>query len=226
MSPSLPPELPAEMLARGASLPLKPAPVTLRGKHVELMPLVADRDASPLFAVSNGGPVTLGSRTAPAYDAESRIWRYMFDGPFDTVEDLRQRLQDQVDVPNALCLCAVDVESGRQIGVANFLNNSPGHLKIELGGIWYSPVVQRTAANTEATYLMLRHTFGLGYRRVEWKCHSENERSRRAALRLGFTFEGIQMAHMVVKNRNRDTAWFRMLDTEWPRTRARLEAMV
>jgi RimJ/RimL family protein N-acetyltransferase len=99
----------------------------------------------------------------------------------------------------------------------------PAHLKIELGGIWYSPIVQGTRANTEATYLMLKHAFELGYRRLEWKCHSHNERSRRAALRLGFKFEGIQDSHFVIKERNRDTAWFRMLDTEWPAAKEKLE---
>jgi RimJ/RimL family protein N-acetyltransferase len=106
------------------------------------------------------------------------------------------------------------------------MNNYPEHLKIELGGIWYSPVVQRTPANTEATYLMLGHAFELGYRRVEWKCNSYNERSRRAALRMGFKFEGIQEGHMIVKGRNRDTAWFRIVDAEWFTVKAHLEKLL
>ena len=103
------------------------------------------------------------------------------------------------------------------------MNNSPADLKVELGGIWYSPLVQRTAANTEATYLLLEHAFALGYRRVEWKCDTLNERSRRAALRMGFTFEGVQEYHYIVKGRNRDTAWFSILDHEWPALRANFE---
>ena len=103
------------------------------------------------------------------------------------------------------------------------MNNLPAHLKIELGGIWYSPIAQKTAANTEVTYLMLKHCFKLGYRRVEWKCHSLNERSRKAALRMGFKFEGIQESHMIVKNCNRDTAWYRILDHEWPVVKQNLE---
>ena len=110
-----------------------------------------------------------------------------------------------------------------QIGAASFMSNEPSHLKIELGSIWYSPLAQRTGANTEATYLMLRHAFELGYRRVEWKCDARNERSRRAAERLGFRFEGIQDAHYIVKGRNRDTAWFRILDDEWPQIRRRFD---
>jgi RimJ/RimL family protein N-acetyltransferase len=117
-----------------------------------------------------------------------------------------------------------DPRSDQQLGVVNYQANVPEHLKIELGGIWYSPVAQRTGANTEATYLMLDHAFGLGYRRVEWKCDALNERSRHAAERLGFTFEGVQDAHYIVKGRNRDTAWFRMLDSEWPGVRERLRA--
>ena len=106
------------------------------------------------------------------------------------------------------------------------MNNSPSHLKIELGGIWYSPIVQKGFANTEATYLMLKHCFELGYRRVEWKCHSLNERSRKAALRMGFKFEGIQESHMIAKNCNRDTAWFRVLDNEWPEVKQNLESFL
>jgi RimJ/RimL family protein N-acetyltransferase len=106
------------------------------------------------------------------------------------------------------------------------MSNFPEHLKIELGNIWYTPLVQGTGANHEATYLMLRHAFGLGYRRVEWKCDALNARSRHTAERMGFTFEGIQQAHFIVKDRNRDTAWFRILDHEWPAVEARLRAMM
>ena len=106
------------------------------------------------------------------------------------------------------------------------MSNEPAHLKIELGNIWYSPLVQGTGANREATYLMLRHAFRLGYRRVEWKCDALNSRSRHTATRMGFTFEGIQDAHFIVKGRNRDTAWYRILDHEWPDVKARLEAMM
>jgi RimJ/RimL family protein N-acetyltransferase len=222
----LPPQLPADVLARCESLPLKPAPVTLAGQYVRLEPLVVARDAPSLFEVSNGNPITLGERSVDAYDADSLIWRYMFDGPFENIEDFRAGLPTHVDAANGLCLCVFDLASGRQVGVTNFMNNSPAHLKIELGGIWYSPVVQRTQANTEATYLMLTHAFDLGYRRLEWKCHAHNERSRRAALRMGFKFEGIQESHMIVKGRNRDTAWFRLLEAEWPEVKEKLEALL
>ena len=223
---ALPSQLPEAVLAKRTQLPLKPEAVTLTGQVVRLEPVGVERDAQSLFAVSNGDPITVGERSVGTYDADALVWRYLSAGPFATLADFTASLQKQVDAPNALCLCVFDVASGRQIGVTNLMNNVPADLKIELGGIWYSPVMQRTGANTEATYLMLKHAFGLGYRRLEWKCHDQNERSRQSALRMGFTFEGIQESHMIVKDRNRDTAWFRMLDTEWPEAKARLETML
>jgi RimJ/RimL family protein N-acetyltransferase len=218
--------LPADRLALRSKLPLKPEPVELTGRYVRLAPLDVARDVDRLFQISNGQPCRIGERTSDAYDAEALIWRYMFGGPFATAVEMAGWLQAQVDAPNGLALTVFDMTTGSPIGVANYINNVPEHLKIELGNIWYSPLAQRTAANTEASYLLARHAFGLGYRRLEWKCDSLNERSRRAALRLGFTFEGIHEFHLIVKGRNRDTAWFRMLDHEWPAVRERLEALL
>lgn len=220
------PPLPDELLAARDRLPTKFAPVTLGGEYVRLEPLQLERDAEPLYAVSNGTPIQLNGRTVEAYDADALIWRYMFGGPFATLDDFIAYLHPQVDAINGLCLCVFDAASGRQVGVANYMNNFPQHLKVELGSIWYSPIVQRTPANTEATYLMLKHAFELGYRRVEWKCDALNERSRRAALRMGFKFEGIQDSHFIIKNRNRDTAWYRVLDREWGEVRTKLEGML
>jgi RimJ/RimL family protein N-acetyltransferase len=116
------------------------------------------------------------------------------------------------------------VAPGGPVGMVSFLNVDPTMRRIELGHIWYAPGAQRTEANTEATYLMLHESFDeLGHRRVEWKCDALNARSRAAALRLGFTFEGTFRQHMVVKGRNRDTAWFSMLDGEWPAARSAFE---
>lgn len=220
------PQLPADVLARRDQLPVRFAPVILTGQSVRLEPLHLERDAEPLYAVSNGSPIRLRDRSVQAYDADALIWRYMFGGPFATLDDFVAYLRPQVEAADGLCLCVFDAESGQQVGVANYMNNVPQHLKVELGGIWYSPIVQRTQANTEATYLMLRHAFESGYRRVEWKCDALNERSRRAALRMGFRFEGIQESHLIVKDRNRDTAWFRILDREWAEARVRLEGML
>ena len=121
-------------------------------------------------------------------------------------------------------LTVIDRSSGSPIGVVAFMSVDRAMRHLELGHIWYAPTAQRTRANTEVAYLMLREAFDeLGYRRIEWKCDALNARSRAAADRLGFTFEGVFRQHMIVKGRNRDTAWFSMLDREWPRVRHNIE---
>ncbi len=218
--------LPEDVLRRRAALPVKPQAVTLEGRKVRLDPLDLDRDTAALYAVNNGQPITLDNRHVDAYDADALIWRWMFGGPFASVDDMHAYLKKLVDAPNGLAFCVWDKVLNYQIGVACLINNSPADLKIELGSISYSPIAQRTGANTEATYLMLQHIFALGYRRAEWKCNALNERSRHSALRMGFQFEGIQEAHMIVKNANRDTAWFRLLDHEWAGVKQQLETMM
>ena len=217
-------KLASEVLDRRATLPRKPRPVTLDGALVRLVPLDLERDLEGLYAASDGRAMSWGERRSGLYDPDASLWRYMPAGPFRDPAGLAGYLRTLIAAPDGLCLCVTDLRTGQQLGVVNFQASVPQHLKVELGGIWYSPVAQGTGANTEATYLMLEHAFGLGYRRVEWKCDALNERSRRAAERLGFTFEGVQDAHYIVKGRNRDTAWFRMLDGEWPRVRERLLA--
>jgi RimJ/RimL family protein N-acetyltransferase len=218
--------LPVALLDRAKTLPLKPDPVNLPGRFVRLAPLAVERDAEALYAVSNGQPIDLAGRVYPAYDADEMVWRYLFQAPPSDYASFRAYLADQVNGADRLCLCVIEQESGRPVGVANLMSNVPSFLRIELGGIWYSPVIQRTQVNLESTYLMLAHCFELGYRRVEWKCDSGNERSRRSALRMGFTFEGMQEQHMIIKGYNRDTAWFRMLNREWPDIRRKLESML
>jgi RimJ/RimL family protein N-acetyltransferase len=218
--------LPAAIMARAKALPVKPELVNLPGRFVRLAPLRVERDAEALYAVSNGQPIDLTGRVYPAYDADEMVWRYLFQAPPTDLASFRGYLADQVNGADRLCLCVIEQESGRPVGVANLMSNVPSFLRIELGGIWYSPVIQRTQVNLESTYLMLAHCFKLGYRRVEWKCDSRNERSRRSALRMGFTFEGIQEQHMIIKGYNRDTAWFRILNHEWPDIRRKLEGML
>lgn len=222
----IPPRLPDTVLAAIPHLPTKPDPVTITGRYIRLEPTVLERDAERLYAISNGQPATLGDHSIEAYDADERIWRYLFSGPFATLEEFLAYMRPQIAAANGLCYTVFDSKTGEAVGVINYMNNFPDHLKIELGSIWYSPLVQRTHANTEATYLLLQRAFELGYRRLEWKCNALNERSRRAALRMGFQFEGIQEAHLIVKGCNRDTAWFRILDHEWPDVRLKLEALL
>jgi len=217
---SPPAQLPDETLARSASLPMKPAPVVLTGAHVELVPLDVARDVDELFAISSGAPCQLGARRVEAYDADAVIWRWMFRGPYPNVVALAEELSGKVAAPDGLPFVVRDRASGRALGVATYLSNRPADLKVELGSIWYSPIAQGTGASREATHLLCQHAFGLGYRRVEWKCDARNLRSRRAARAYGFTFEGVQDSHMIVKGDSRDTAWFRMLDRDWPRVQA------
>lgn len=215
-------ELPADVLARCSQLPLKPAPVTLTGRLVELRPLDLDADVDALHAVSSGAPFRLGARAVETYDPDDRVWRWMSGGPFDSAGSLRTWLALQHHAIDALPLTVT--VAGTPVGVASFLANAPHHLKIELGNIWYGPIAQGTGVSAEVTHLMLDHAFALGYRRVEWKCDARNQRSRRAAVAYGFAFEGVQDAHYIVKRRNRDTAWFRMLDAEWQTFAGRLRA--
>jgi len=204
-----------DVLARCGTLPRKPAPVVLIGERVELVPLEIDRDAGPLHAATCGAAYQLGDRRVEAYDPEALVWRWMKGGPFPDATALRAYLIGYLAEPDMLTLTVRDRATATPVGVAAFMTNRPLDLKIELGSIWYGPIAQGTGASREATQLMLAHAFGLGYRRVEWKCDAKNERSRRAALSYGFTFEGVQESHMIVKGRSRDTAWYRMLDHEW-----------
>jgi len=205
--------LPAHVLALRDQLPTKTAAVTLTGTVVELRPFV-DADAEPLFAVSNGQPFTLAARSVDAYDSDELIWKWMAGSGFRDAAALCAYLAAFAANADVRTLTVCDRQTGVPIGVAIGDGNRPTDLKIELGAIWYGPIAQGTGASREATLLMLGHAFGLGYRRVEWKCDARNERSRRSALSYGFTFEGIQEQHMIVKGDSRDTAWF--LSTEWP----------
>ena len=214
---ALPETLPDAILARRAQLPKKPAPVVLTGERVELRPIDVERDCEPLRAISDGRPFALGDRRVDAYDPDAVIWRWMKCSAHRDAAELRRYVEPQAGHPDSLMMTVRDRPTGTPIGVACFMANRPDDLKLELGHIWYGPIAQGTGAAREATRLMCDHAFGLGYLRVEWKCDALNERSRRAARSYGFTFEGIQRAHMIVKGRSRDTAWFRMLCDEWAR---------
>jgi len=218
--------LPEQVLEKQLALPVQMDQRTLSGARVRLEPLDVVRDSTALFSVSNGSPITKGNVEVAAYDANELIWRYMYSGPFENLDVFEKYLTTLVNAANGLAMCVFDVQTNTQVGVATFMNNFPEHLKVELGGIWYSPIVQRKGANLEATYSMLKHAFSHGYRRVEWKCDANNERSRRAALRMGFQFEGVQEFHFIIKGRNRDTAWFRMLDHECPAQKLKLEELM
>ena len=150
-------------------------------------------------------------------DTEGRIWTYMAYGPFDRVEDYTQWIKDQALGDDPLFHAIIDLSTDKAVGVASYLRIEPPIGSIEVGHINYSPLLQKTAAATEAMYLMMARVFDeLGYRRYEWKCDNANAKSRGAAERLGFTFEGVFRQCTMYKGRNRDTAWFSTLDSEWP----------
>ena len=151
------------------------------------------------------------------------MWTYLAYGPFRSRADYRAWIELNAVTTDPLFFAIVDNATGRATGVAAYLRIDPANGSIEIGHLAYSPALQRTAAATEAMYLMIRRAFDLGYRRCEWKCNDLNEPSKTAARRLGFTFEGLFRQAMVVKGRNRDTAWFSIIDTEWPVHRAAFE---
>jgi RimJ/RimL family protein N-acetyltransferase len=149
-------------------------------------------------------------------DNEGRVWTYLPYGPFASPGEYRQWLEQTCLGDDPLFYAIVDNNSNAAIGVASYLRIVPATGSIEIGHLCYSPLLQRTTAATEAMYLMMRQVFELGYRRCEWKCNALNQASRRAAERLGFRFEGIFRQANIVKGRNRDTAWYSVIDTEWP----------
>lgn len=184
----------------------------LTGRLVELVSVDPIAHAAPLFVASH-------NRQDP------ELWTYLFVGPFPTETAFGDYLQSVADSPSDIFFTIVDRTAKSPSGIASYLRIVPEHGVIEIGHIWFGVDLQRTAGATEAIFLLARHVFDdLGYRRLEWKCDALNARSRRAALRFGFSFEGIFRQHMVIKGRNRDTAWFAMIDKDWPRIRAGFEA--
>lgn len=154
-------------------------------------------------------------------DTEGRIWTYLGYGPFDDVDSYKEWIKDQALGDDPLFHAIIDLKTDKAVGVASYLRIEPPIGSIEVGHINYSPLLQKTAAATEAMYLMMARVFDeLGYRRYEWKCDNANAKSRGAAERLGFTFEGVFRQCTIYKGRNRDTAWFSILDSEWPALKA------
>lgn len=188
-----------------------PQPTTLNGRFVTLVPLDPAGHGTALYEASHG-------------PEREDLWRYLFDGPYRDQAAFDERLKQMAASRDPLFFTILENATGKPVGYASYLRIEPVHRCIEVGSILFTPLLQRTPGATEAMYLMARHVFeDLGYRRYEWKCNGLNEPSRRASLRLGFAFEGIFRQHMVIKGRNRDTAWFSMLDSEWPMRKANFE---
>ena len=192
--------------------PEPPSQRPLVGRYITLKPPEPDRDAPELFLISHGS------------EEKRRLWTYMPYGPFSNENALRDWLDEQAQSVDPLFFVVTDNVRGGCLGMLSFLNIVPVMRRLELGHIWYGPIAQHSRTNTEAVYLMLCETFDrLHYRRAEWKCDALNARSRTAALRLGFSYEGLFRQHSIVKGRNRDTAWFAMMDHEWPKVKANME---
>jgi RimJ/RimL family protein N-acetyltransferase len=192
---------------RGAQPPRREP---LDGETVRLEPLDPGRHGDDLFAASQGADET---------------WRYLPYGPFTGRQDFDAWLERHASTKDPLALAIVDRSAQAARGIATFMSIVPEHGVIEIGHIWLSPALQRTRQATEAIFAMARHAFDdLGNRRLEWKCDNANEPSKRAAERFGFVFEGVFRNHRVLKSRNRDTAWYSIIDSEWPSRRAAFEA--
>lgn len=190
---------------------VRPVPATLTGRLVQLVPLNPAVHEDQLHEFLQGP------------EAES-MWCYVSDGPYPNRAEFRQMLERKAASADRVYFTIVDRASHRAVGLAAYLRIVPEHRVVEVGSIQYSPRLQHSAGATEAMYLMARHAFeDLGYRRYEWKCNALHTRSRKAALRLGFQFEGIFHQHMIIKGRSRDTAWFAMLDRDWPARKAAFE---
>ncbi|KAA8610391.1 GNAT family acetyltransferase [Salipiger aestuarii] len=187
----------------------RPARAPLAGPRVRLEPLRTDH--------------TEGLFAAFAEDSEGRGWTYLPRGPFADLADAHSWAADAIasEDPLYFAICAPD---GTPLGFCSYLRIDPANGVIEVGFIHMSPRLQRTAAATEAMFLMMARAFdALGYRRYEWKCDALNMPSRGAAQRLGFSYEGTFRQATIVKERNRDTAWFSVIDSEWPELKARFE---
>ena len=195
-------------------LPVKPDGVVLTGSRIALRPATLD-DVEELFAISNGTAVQRLGHAVDSYDPDALIWRYMPFGPFRNTDEFASMFGAILQRPDWRTFVVADRHDGPLVGSVSLLANSPADLKVEIGALWYSPAVQSLGVNLEACRLLIDHLFALGYLRVEWKCHAANERSRAAATRLGFRFEGVQEQHTIQKGRRRDTAWFRILHDEW-----------
>lgn len=160
-----------------------------------------------------------------ASDPEGAIWTYLGYGPFTRYETFHEWLKGREASRDPWFYAFIRRDTGKAAGMGAFMRLDAANAVIEIGHIWMTPAMQRTRESTESIYLMMRHAFDeLGVRRLEWKCDSLNAPSRRAAERFGFTFEGIFRQHFIVKGRNRDTAWYAMIDREWPARRAHFQA--
>ncbi|MCC8393627.1 GNAT family N-acetyltransferase [Paraburkholderia sp. MMS20-SJTR3] len=184
-----------------------PGRAPLQGRYCRLEAVDVERDAEALFDAYRSA-------------ADGRDWTYLTVGPFDSLSAYREHLTRMAASKDPLHHTVIDLATGKPVGTLALMRIDPANGVIEVGHVTYSPLLKRTRIATEAMFLLMSEVFDkLGYRRFEWKCDSLNEPSRKAALRYGFTFEGIFRQAIVYRERNRDTAWFSIIDSEWPALR-------
>ncbi|MEU5950703.1 GNAT family protein [Streptomyces sp. NPDC047525] len=189
-----------------------PARVDLDGAYCRLEPLDAGRHADDLYA-------------AYATGTDGRNWTYLPDEPFDTADGYRRWAEAAARSADPLHYAVIDRRTDKAVGTMALMRHDPANGVVEVGYVVFSPLLQRTPVSTEAQYLLMAYAFDvLGYRRYEWKCDALNAPSRKAAERLGFTFEGVFRQAVVYKGRNRDTAWYSIVDGEWPLLRKAFRA--
>lgn len=185
-----------------------PTPSFLPGRFCRLEPLDAARHADDLYTAYSQAP-------------DGRDWTYMPVGPFASLADYRTHAEQAAVAPGFVHYAVIDLRTERAVGTLALMRMDPANGVVEVGFVAFSPLLKRTPISTEAQFLLMQYAFdSLGYRRFEWKCDSLNAPSMAAAKRLGFQFEGIFRQAVVYKARNRDTAWFSILDGEWPALRA------
>ena len=195
-----------------AARPPRPPRQSLTGRFISLVPLTEQHtDFTALYTPTHGHP------------ERAETWRFMSYGPFKDPDSMRN-FYLRLDANGDTALYLVHHHDDNTLaGMAGYLRIKPEAHSLEIGHIWHAPERRRGRANTETAFLLMEQAFRLGYRRVEWKCNAINQRSRQAALRLGFAFEGVFRQHMITKGRNRDTAWFSIIDKDWPRAKQHLQ---
>ena len=186
----------------GFKVPPHPKGISVDGKLVSIKPLIANEFAEELFM-------------ANALDKEGINWEYLPYGPFENLSDYIDWIQSFEEHNDPVFFAIISKKLKKAIGIASYLRINPNDGLIEVGHINYSPLLQRTTEGTEAMFLMMQWAFDNGYRRYEWKCNALNMRSRKAAQRLGFSYEGVFRQMTISKGRNRDTAWFAIIDKDW-----------
>ena len=196
-------------IARWTPPPLPPREA-VKGRYCRIEPLDPERHGADLFE-------------AFATDTDGRNWTYRIEGPFDDRGALDGWLADIAARTDPMFFAYIDRSSGKAVGNGAFMRIDANVGAIEVGSIMFSPLMQRTCVATEAIYLKMKRVFELGYRRFEWKCDALNAPSRRAAQRLGFSFEGVFRQATIYRSRNRDTAWYACIDSEWPQLRDAFE---